>query len=116
MVIALCHTDEIPEGGARGFDLPGARLLAVKKRGSIYLYLNRCPHLGLPLDWEPDGFLDTEGLYIKCANHGAFFTIESGECIQGPCRGDALWPVTCTVADGRVLIPEEELPAAPGPA
>ena len=27
---------------------------------------------------------------IRCARHGALFLIESGECVAGPCEGDAL--------------------------
>lgn len=113
MPITLCHTDDIPEGGARGFDLPQGKVFAVKKTSGLYLYLNRCPHLGLPLEWEQDAFLDNEGLYIKCANHGAFFIAESGECIQGPCLGDSLWSVDYQLEDGNIIIAEEELPEAP---
>lgn len=115
MDIVLCHSDAIPEGGARGFDLPQGRIFGVKKNSELYLYLNRCPHLGLPLEWEPHAFLDNEGLYIKCANHGAFFVPESGECIQGPCRGDSLWAIDYRLEDGQVIIPAAELPEAPAP-
>jgi len=116
MSITLCHVDDIPEGGARGFDLPGCKLFAVRKRQRIYVYLNRCPHLGLPLEWEPHAFMDSEGLYIKCANHGAFFAPETGECIQGPCLGDALWMLNYELEDDRVVIPRAELPGLSGPA
>ena len=111
MAITLCHVDDIPEDGARGFELPQGRLFGVKRRQRIYLYLNRCPHLGLPLEWEPHAFLDSEGLYVKCANHGAYFVPETGECIQGPCLGDALWSVDYETTDGMIVIAEEELPA-----
>lgn len=116
MDITLCHTDDIPEGGARGFDLDRGNLFAVKRRGVIHLYLNRCPHLGLPLEWEPHQFLDAQGLYVKCANHGAFFVPETGECIQGPCLGDALWAVDYTIRDAKVVIAAADLPAPHGPA
>ena len=110
MAITLCHSDEIPEDDARGFDLPQGKLFAVKKKGKVYLYLNCCPHLNLPLEWEPHAFLDSEALYIKCSNHGAMFIPESGECIQGPCLGDALWSIAFQSEDGHILISEEELP------
>jgi nitrite reductase/ring-hydroxylating ferredoxin subunit len=112
MAITLCHSDEIPEGNARGFELAQGKLFAVKKKGEIYLYLNRCPHLKLPLEWEPHAFLDSEALYIKCSNHGATFIPESGECIQGPCLGESLWSIAFQVVDGHILIPEEELPGS----
>lgn len=113
MTITLCHVNDIPEGGSRGFDVAGTRLFAVKKRNEIFLYLNRCPHQALPLEWEPDNFLDSEGLYLKCANHGALFILETGECIQGPCLGDALWALEYRQEDGMVIIEEEELPESP---
>ena len=116
MAIPLCRLTDIPDGGARGFELPQARLFAVRKNRTVYVYLNRCPHLGLPLEWERDNFLDTEGLYIRCANHGAFFALENGECIQGPCQGDSLWAVDYRIDAGMIVIDPAELPAAHGPA
>ena len=115
MAITLCHSSEIPEGGARGFELGRANIFAVKKRGKVFIYLNRCPHLGIPLEWEPHAFLDAEGLYIKCANHGAFFTPESGECIMGPCMGDSLWAIDYHLTDGQIVIDEAELPESRSP-
>ena len=115
MAITLCHVDDIPEGAARGFEVAGTRVFAVRKRGEIHLYLNRCPHLGIPLDWEPDSFLDAEGLYIRCANHGAIFAIDTGNCIMGPCLGDALWALDFRIEDGAIMIAAEELPEAPSP-
>ncbi len=66
---------------------------AIRKDGEIYAYRNSCPHLGIPLDWQPNQFLDTEGELIECSTHGALFLIETGECISGPCSGDALKPI-----------------------
>lgn len=116
MPLTLCHVDDIPEGEARGFDLPQCRVFGVKKKNTVYLYRNRCPHLGIALEWLPHQFLDSEGLYIRCANHGAFFVPETGECIQGPCMGEALWAIEYAITDDKIMIPEEELPAPAGPA
>lgn len=116
MAISLCHIDDIPEGGSRGFTLGGSRLFAVRKRGKVFLYLNRCPHLGIALDWSTDSFLDNEGLYIRCANHGALFEIDTGTCIMGPCMGDALWTLEYSIRDGTLMLDEAELPESPRPA
>ena len=32
---------------------------------------------------------------IQCARHGALFLIESGECVAGPCEGEALHAIDC---------------------
>lgn len=96
----LCHIDEIAENGAKGFEIGGHSLFAVKRDGRVFLYRNSCPHLGVELNWLEDQFLDSDGVLIQCATHGALFIIESGECVAGPCRGRFLQPVPFTLADG----------------
>ena len=100
----LCHIDEIPEGGSRGFTLPEQAVFVVKKAGNIYVYLNRCPHLGVQLEWVPDQFLDSDGEMIQCATHGALFLIDSGACVAGPCMGQDLQAIAFRVVDGRIEI------------
>ncbi|AMQ89788.1 Rieske (2Fe-2S) protein [Marinobacter sp. LQ44] len=53
-------------------------------------YLNICPHLGIELNWMPGKFMDADNLFIQCSTHGALFKPGTGECIAGPCQGDAL--------------------------
>lgn len=86
----LCPSDALAPNSSLGFDIDGTRLLAVRRDGIVYFYLNRCPHRGIPLEWQPDSFLDTSASLIQCATHGALFLIESGECIAGPCAGQSL--------------------------
>ncbi|MEA1029843.1 Rieske (2Fe-2S) protein [Pseudomonas sp. N-137] len=86
----LCTGAELPDNSSRGFDLDGRKLLAVRRAGQVYVYLNRCPHRGVPLEWRPDEFLDPSASLIQCATHGALFLIESGECVAGPCAGQFL--------------------------
>lgn len=89
-MLRLCAPDEVAEGQSRGFEIAGEKLFAVRKDGQLYAYRNRCPHRGIPLEWLPDQFLDTSASLIQCATHGALFLIESGECVAGPCAGQAL--------------------------
>jgi nitrite reductase/ring-hydroxylating ferredoxin subunit len=86
----LCPAEHLPEARSRGFDLDGVKLMAIRREGQVYVYQNRCPHRGVPLEWQPDEFLDTSGSLIQCATHGALFLIESGECVAGPCAGQSL--------------------------
>jgi nitrite reductase/ring-hydroxylating ferredoxin subunit len=76
----------------------------------VSVYLNRCPHLGIPLHWEEHGFLDDANALIRCSTHGALFEKHTGLCIQGPCRGESLWQITCAINAGNVEIDETELP------
>ncbi len=113
MTLRLCTLAELPEGSARGFALPQTHLLAVRDRSGVHVFLNRCPHLGVPLQWQENRFLDEEGVFIRCASHGALFERDSGLCVQGPCRGEHLWQIDCRIEDDAVFIDEAELPAAP---
>jgi nitrite reductase/ring-hydroxylating ferredoxin subunit len=80
----LCHVNDIDEGASKGFEIGDKKLFAVKKDAVIYVYENRCPHLGIELEWLENQFLDSEGALIQCSTHGALFLIEDGNCISGP--------------------------------
>ena len=106
----LCRLDDIPDGGARGFGpAPGGftGLFAVRHGADVVVYVNACPHLGVPLDWMPDRFLSGDGRRIVCATHGAEFRIADGLCLRGPCLGGRLERVMIEVKDGAVLVPED---------
>jgi len=108
---ALCALADIPDGGSKGFPAaPGAfmGLFAVRRGEQVWVYVNSCPHIGLPLDPVPDRFLDAKRQHILCSAHGARFEIESGECVSGPCYGEALEPVPARVEEaGRVMVPAD---------
>ena len=89
-MIKLGNSSEFKEGQSRGFTLGDLNIFVIRRDGRLYAYENRCPHLGTPLEWMPDKFLDYEGELIQCSTHGALFVIESGECVSGPCLGDHL--------------------------
>jgi nitrite reductase/ring-hydroxylating ferredoxin subunit len=103
----LCRLDELPDGDARGFPGPPGDfvgLVVVRRRDTVRVFRNSCPHLGVPLDWAPDEFLDATGTHLQCATHGALFRIDDGHCIKGPCIGESLAPVACHVRDGVVYV------------
>jgi len=76
---------------------------AVRWRGGVYAYVNRCRHQSLPLDFGDARFLDEEMDALVCVNHGARYAPDTGACMDGPCaggrltalavelRGDELW-------------------------
>ena len=109
----LCRTEDIPEGGSRGFPPPPGGfhgLFAIRRGGTVVVYVNACPHLGLPLDWVPDHFLSADGARIICATHGAEFRIDDGECLHGPCYGDRLDSVMIQIKDGVVWVSQDAGP------
>jgi nitrite reductase/ring-hydroxylating ferredoxin subunit len=109
-VRALCRVDDLKDGDAKGFEGNEGSfngLVAVRRGEGVIVYQNACPHIGTPLDWMPDQFLSDDRRYLICATHGAEFTIDTGECISGPCRGDYLQAVKSVIRDGVVFVPSE---------
>jgi nitrite reductase/ring-hydroxylating ferredoxin subunit len=104
----LYRLDDIPDGGSNGFYTEGAdgRLLymAIRQGDKVFVYENRCPHTGLPLDFQPGRFLTADGALIQCSNHGAKFRIKDGFCVSGPCEGDSLKAVKTEIRGGWVFV------------
>ena len=93
MAKALCRISDIPEGEARGFDVGAQRYIVVRRDQAISVFRNECTHLGIPLEWQADQFMDPEGELLQCSTHGALFLPDTGECISGPCLGQFLLAV-----------------------
>ena len=107
----LCELDDIEDGEAKSFTLdaePNAReIFVVREDGQVFGYVNSCPHLGTPLNWQDDRFISDHSGLILCATHGALFEIEDGACVSGPCEGQALKAVPVALdAEGRVVLIE----------
>ncbi len=107
----LCRLDDIPDGTSKGFPAaPGAftGLFAIRRGRRVWVYVNSCPHIGLPLDPMPDRFLDAKKQAIICSAHGARFRIEDGFCSSGPCYGESLEAVPARIDEaGQVFVPED---------
>ena len=73
-------------------------------QGSLYAYLNRCPHIGISLDWVDNQFFILDGRYLMCANHGATFEPATGECIWGPCVGASLQSVPLEMEGEKIFV------------
>lgn len=72
--------------------------------GRVRAWLNVCPHAGRRLDWAPGQFLRSKDGLLVCAVHGASFELQRGECVAGPCRGEALREVAVEVRDSGVFL------------
>ncbi len=101
MTNKLCNIDDIKDPGAKGFQLDSSNneknIFLVKKNGQVYGYKNKCPHVGVNLEWQPDDFLDIDKALIQCSVHGAIFKIETGECAGGPCNGNNLQTIAISI-------------------
>ncbi|MGH1470909.1 MAG: Rieske (2Fe-2S) protein [Cellvibrionaceae bacterium] len=102
----LCYDHELKNGESKGFEINRKQFFAVKKNHTTFIYLNKCPHVGLPLNWQENKFLDHDGMLILCTSHGALFKIETGKCVAGPCTGRSLKQIPFEIENGKILIAE----------
>lgn len=91
----LCRSSDLVDGGdGWPFDVRYAgqtcRAFALRFRGQVHAYLNRCTHVAMELDWRPNRFFDSTGAFIVCSTHGAMFQPDTGRCVGGPGRGPLL--------------------------
>ncbi|MFG6158424.1 Rieske (2Fe-2S) protein [Halomonas sp. 1390] len=98
---AIAHLADLGDSASLGVRLPDGRdALLVRVHGRVSAFENRCPHQGVPLEAEPDRFLEAGGELIQCAMHGALFLPEGGECVFGPCQGEHLRQISVSVDEG----------------
>lgn len=113
-MLTVIAADEVEEGCSKEVEAGDEQFFLVRKDDQLHLYRNICPHLGTPLNWEEDRFLDPDGALIQCSTHGALFRIEDGLCLAGPCIGKHLLSVPFTVVDGMVMVEPAKLPDVTG--
>lgn len=105
----ICAGAELSDGG-RGVrfevNCHGVTLaaFAIRHRGRVHGYLNRCAHRQVELDWEPGEFFDAGRRYLVCATHGAVYEPDSGACVGGPCAGAGLTPLPLEESRGEVVL------------
>jgi nitrite reductase/ring-hydroxylating ferredoxin subunit len=105
--VALCNSRDLVDGGlAQPFDLvyggQTCRAFAIRWRGQVRAFLNRCSHVAMEMDWQPNRFFDDTGQWLVCASHGATYRPDTGACAGGPCRG-GLIQITVSEAQGVVF-------------
>jgi nitrite reductase/ring-hydroxylating ferredoxin subunit len=73
----------------------------LRRNGQLHGWLDACPHYssGTPMAWKSNAYINGDGTHLACHSHGALFNMETGECVLGPCLGQALTRVELTIAD-----------------
>ena len=105
-LVPLCNSGELVDGGmAVPFDVVYAgqtcRAFAIRYQGKPHAFLNRCTHVAMEMDWQPNRFFDDTGRWLLCGTHGAAYEPDTGACAGGPCRG-ALVRIPVSESDGVV--------------
>ena len=103
----ICPGGALADGG-RGvrfeveyFGQP-APAFAIRHRGRVQAYLNRCAHVAMELDWQEGVFFDADGRDLLCSTHGAMYDAASGRCLGGPCNRSPLVKLRIEERDGMV--------------
>lgn len=78
------------------------RAFVLRVDGVPRAYLNRCAHVPVELDWQPDEFLDSERRHIVCAVHGATYSAHTGACLYGRCGRAGLVAVSVAEQGGEL--------------
>lgn len=104
--IALCNSGDLVNSGlAVPFDVvycgQTCYAFAIRYADKAYAYLNRCSHVPMEMDYQPNRFFDLSGNWLMCATHGAMYSPQTGQCRTGPCRG-GLISIALTEFDGVV--------------
>lgn len=115
----LCAGEELAPGALRErqpAQRPELSLIVLRAAGgTVHAWLNVCPHQGQPLNFAPDRFLRTDAGALVCAAHGATFELPGGDCVGGPCRGQALRRLPARVSEnGRVEVDAGGIPRGDG--
>lgn len=107
----ICSLTNLSDPGSRAFTTGTGnwplRGFVVRKGDAVFAYVNRCPHAGHPLNWQPDRFLTHDNALILCGSHGALFDIGTGACVAGPCAGQGLQRIAVRIENGAVLLEED---------
>lgn len=105
-IIPLCHSaDLVNSAEAVAFDVNygarSCRAFAIRYQGQVHAYLNRCAHVPMEMDYQPNRFFDSTGHWLMCATHGAMYQPQTGACRSGPCRA-GLIKIDLSELDGLV--------------
>lgn len=112
-VFAICGVEAIANQRCKPFTLLRVdedgmavpwQIIVVRWGKTFHGYVNRCPHQGTPLNFEPNQFFDPARKFLMCGRHGAQFDVKTGSCVEGPCQGLRLAPIRLVIDDGDVCI------------
>ncbi len=103
-----CPAAGVPPGHTATFRLEcGGRAIGgfvVNHDGRYRAYVNRCAHVGTPLDLWPNEFFTEDGRSLICSTHGALYEPDTGLCTGGPCAGDSLTPLPLSLEGDSLVV------------
>jgi nitrite reductase/ring-hydroxylating ferredoxin subunit len=105
-VLVLADARRLREGGGVRFTLVldgiSRPAFAVRWKGRVHAYVNRCCHQSLELDFGDAHYFDDPYDALVCCHHGARYTPDTGACVDGPCAGGRLTALEVAEEDGGI--------------
>jgi nitrite reductase/ring-hydroxylating ferredoxin subunit len=102
----LCAVADVDDGSARVVELgrgwPIVEVIVLRHGDRWVGYLNRCPHMPVPLNLLAAVFV--AGDTLICDHHSARFRIDDGYCTDGPCKGESLAAIAVAERDGAIVV------------
>ncbi len=103
----IAKVGEIPVGRTKTFRFGVANGIAINQDGVVKAYVNRCTHMGGPVELAKDRAV------FRCRWHEAEFDVVTGEAIEGEApRGTRLQSIEI-ITEGDQLFGVLELPDDP---
>ncbi len=113
-VYAFCDAEAIGAGWVQPFTLaqagaggavePYPVVIVRAGKQEYFAYVNSCPNGQHPLYDGPAQIPDSGERVLICGTDGAKFQVETGVCIEGPCKGGRLESRPALVVDGEVCL------------
>ncbi len=96
--VFVCTISDLPVGGTCHFQYGPSKGIAYNDGGTIKAFVNRCTHMGGPVE------LTRDGKFLRCRWHGADFHPCTGEAIEGQApEGTFLKQIGLAEKDGEIF-------------
>jgi nitrite reductase/ring-hydroxylating ferredoxin subunit len=104
----LAKLDIIADGGAcllsLGDGLKPYGVILLRSGDSVFAYVNRCAHFGVPLATKVEYLGSKPHQSIHCSVHYARYRWQDGLCDFGDCKGESLISIPVNVVGGDVVV------------
>lgn len=109
----LCPRNEIPDGGTLCVLRNEFPIIFVRNGDTVKAYVNACPHQYLPLNHRGEKLLSADGMILRCSNHSAGFSSDTGRGVEGLGIGACLDAIPVSVnREGQIVVREMEIELA----
>jgi 3-phenylpropionate/trans-cinnamate dioxygenase ferredoxin component len=75
-MVELCRLEELPDGGARRFQVDGHAIAVVRIGEDVYAIGDQCSHQDISLS---EGEVDADDRTLECWKHGSTFDLRTGK-------------------------------------